>query len=49
MNGMAKIMGNAKNKFKMEEFQKSMKTYTSEKERMQMISEMVQDGMDFDE
>ena len=31
MNGMAKIMGNAKNKFKMQDFQNSMKTYTTEK------------------
>jgi hypothetical protein len=29
MNGMAKIMGTAKNKIKIEEFQKSIKTYTT--------------------
>ena len=49
MNGMAKIMGNAQNKVKMEQFQKSMKTYTTEKEKMEMVNEMVQDSMDFDE
>jgi hypothetical protein len=27
MNGMANIMGNAKNKVKMDQFQNSMKTY----------------------
>lgn len=31
MTGMAKIMGNAKNQIKIEQFQKSMKTYTTEK------------------
>lgn len=49
MNGMAKIMGTAQNKFKMDNFMQSMKTYSTEKERMQMINEMVQDGMEFDD
>lgn len=31
MNGLANIMGNAKNKVKIEQFQKSIKTYTTEK------------------
>ncbi len=31
MTGMAKIMGNARNKINMEQFQNSMKTYTTEK------------------
>lgn len=34
MNGMANIMGSAKGKIKIEQFQKSMKTYTTEKEKM---------------
>lgn len=29
MNGLANIMGNAKNKIKVEQFQKSIKTYTT--------------------
>lgn len=49
MNGMANIMGNAKNKIKVQEFQKSMKTYTSEKERMQAMNEMIQDTMEMGE
>ena len=31
MNGMANIMGNAKNKMNIEQFTNSMKTYTTEK------------------
>ena len=31
MNGLANIMGNAKNKVKIENFQKTIKTYTTEK------------------
>lgn len=31
MSGMANIMGNAKNQVKMQEFQKTMKTYMTEK------------------
>lgn len=46
MNGMANIMGNAKNKISIEQFQKNMKTYTTEKERMQLVNEMIQDSMD---
>lgn len=46
MNGMAKIMGNAKNKINIEQFQNSMKTYSTEKERMQLMNEMIQDSMD---
>lgn len=29
MNGLANIMGNAKNKVKIDQFQKSIKTYTT--------------------
>jgi hypothetical protein len=49
MNGMAKIMGNAKNKINIEQFQNSMKTYSTEKERMQLMNEMIQDSMDMAE
>lgn len=49
MNGMANIMGNAKNKLKVQQFQKSMKTYMTEKERMEAVNEMIQDTMDVDE
>lgn len=38
MNGMAKIMGGAQSKFKTQDFMNSMKTYTTEKERMEMIN-----------
>ena len=49
MNGLANIMGNAKNKIKEQESQKSMKTYTTEKERMQAMNEMIQDTMEMGE
>lgn len=38
MSGMAKIMGSAKNKINIEQFQNSMKTYSTEKERMQLMN-----------
>lgn len=46
MNGMAKIMGSAKNKINIEQFQNNMKTYSTEKERMQIMNEMIQDSME---
>lgn len=49
MNGMAKIMGNAKNKINIEQFQNNMKTYSTQKERMQIMNEMIQDSMEMDE
>ena len=49
MNGLANIMGNAKNKVKVQEFQKSMKTYMTEQERMEAVNEMIQDTMELDE
>lgn len=49
MNGMAKIMGSAKNKINIEQFQNSMKTYSTEKERMQLMNEMIQDSMEMAE
>lgn len=49
MNGMAKIMGNAKNSIKLDQFQNSMKTYTTQKERMQLMNEMIQDSMEMEE
>lgn len=38
MNGLANIMGNTKNKIKIDQFQKSIKTYTTEKQRMQAVN-----------
>jgi hypothetical protein len=49
MSGMAKIMGNAQNKINLEQFQNNMKTYTTEKERMQLVNEMIQDSMEMAE
>ena len=49
MNGLANIMGNARNQVKAQEFQKSMKTYMTEKERMEAVNEMIQDTMEMDE
>jgi hypothetical protein len=46
MSGMAKIMGSAKNKINIEQFQNTMKTYSTEKERMQIMNEMIQDSME---
>lgn len=49
MNGLANIMGTAKNKIKIAEFQKSIKTYSTEKEKMEALNEMIQDSMDMEE
>ena len=49
MNGLANIMGNAKNQVKVQQFQQSMKTYMTEKERMEAVNEMIQDTMEMDE
>jgi division protein CdvB (Snf7/Vps24/ESCRT-III family) len=49
MAGMAKIMGNAQNKMSLDQFQNNMKTYTTEKERMELVNEMIQDSMDMAE
>ena len=46
MNGMANIMGDAKNKINIEQFNQNMRTYATEKERMEMVNEMIQDSMD---
>ena len=46
MAGMAKMMGSSNEKMKVQNFQKNMTTYTTEKERMQMMNEMIQDTMD---
>lgn len=43
---MAKIMGSAKNKINIEQFQNNMKTYSTEKQRMQIMNEMIQDSME---
>ena len=42
-------MGNAKNKINIQQFQDSMKTYSTEKERMQLMNEMIQDSMEIAE
>ncbi len=49
MNGMTKIMTGAKGKINAQEMQKNMMKYTTEKERMQAMNEMINDGMDMDE
>ena len=46
MNGMANIMSTAKNKINIQQFQQNMKTYSTEKERLQLVNEMIQDSMD---
>ena len=47
MTGMANIMGRANNKLKVDNFQKTMKTYQTQKQRMQIMNQMIQDGMQF--
>ena len=47
--GLGNIMGSANGKIKMEQFQKSMTTYQTEKQKMQLVNEMIQDGMDFED
>ena len=38
MYGMANIMSSAKNKINIEQFNQNMKTYTTEKERLQLVN-----------
>jgi hypothetical protein len=49
MSNLANIMGSAKNKIKVEDFIKTAKTYTTEKEKMEALNELVQDTMDIDD
>lgn len=45
MSGMAKIMGGATNKMKTADYQETMKRFMTEKERMNVMNEYVQDIM----
>lgn len=38
MNGLATIMGSANGKLKTQDIQKNMKTYQTEKERMELMN-----------
>ena len=49
MTGMANIMGRANNKLKVDNFQKTMKTYQTQKQKMQIMNQMIQDGMQFED
>ena len=49
MMGLGNIMGTANGKLTMKDFTNSMKTYQTEKERMQIANEMVHDAMDFED
>lgn len=49
MAGMAKIMGNASNKMKNQGMQETMKRFMTEKERMAVMNEYVEDVMNADE
>lgn len=45
MSGMAKIMSGANNKMKGMDYQETMKRFMTEKERMNVMNEYVQDIM----
>jgi len=49
MSGMAKIMGGANQKMKNQNYQETMKRFMTEKERMNVMNEYVQDIMEGDE
>lgn len=49
MSGMAKIMTGANSKMKTADYQETMKKFMTEKERMNIMNEMVQDIMEGDE
>lgn len=49
MAGMAKIMGTASNKMKNGNMQETMKRFVTEKERMAVLNEYVEDVMNTDE
>lgn len=48
MSGMAKIMSGANNKMKNNDYQQTMKRFMTEKERMNVMNEYVQDIMEGD-
>ena len=49
MGGMAKIMSGASNKMKNQGYQETMKRFMTEKERMNVLNEYVEDVMNGDE
>jgi hypothetical protein len=49
MQGMAKIMGGANQRMKNQDYQETMKRFMTEKERMNVMNEYVQDIMEGDE
>ena len=49
MAGMAKIMGGANSKMKNNDYQETMKRFMTEKERMNVMNEYVQDIMGAEE
>jgi hypothetical protein len=48
MGGMAKIMGGANNTMKGKNYEETMKRFMTEKERMNVMNEYVQDIMEGD-
>jgi len=48
MSGMAKIMGGANSKMKDKNYEETMKRFMTEKERMNVMNEYVQDIMQGD-
>lgn len=48
MEGMAKIMGNASNKMKNQNMNETMKKFMTEKERMNVMNEYMEDIMNAD-
>ena len=48
MSGMAKIMGGANQKMKNQDYQETMKRFMTEKERMNVMNEYVNDVMEGD-
>ena len=49
MHGMAKIMSGTSNKMKEKGYQETIKKFMTEKERMNVLNEYVQDVMNADE
>ncbi len=49
MGGMAKIMSGASNKMKSQDYAETMKRFMTEKERMNVLNQYVEDVMNTDE
>lgn len=49
MAGMAKIMSGASNKMKNQNYQETIKRFMTEKQRMNVLNEYVEDVMNMDE